>query len=1132
MSGGGTSGALMRSVDWAATPLGPIAGWPGSLKTAVGILLHSRNPMFLWWGADLIQFYNDAYVPSFGKGKHPAAMGQRGKDCWQEIWPTIWPQIDDVMRHGRASWNEDHLVPIIRNGRLEEVYWTYGYSPVLNDEGEIGGTLVVCTETTSRVIAQRRMRFSRDLAAATGVAPSIGAVLDSTLDLIRRDPQDVVFGLLYVNGGWERGPVLSRSVGVDDGARARIDSAFRTHLRQLHHGGSPVPIPAGVTVTGPTWPEPVSEVFVAPIAVGSSAPSGYVLYGLSPRLSFDAAYRDHLVQLAAQVAHAHARVDALRLRSVMEARDRFLVELDDAVRPLLAAEEITFTAARALGRHLAANRCAYATVEDDQDSFVLTGNYNNDVQSIVGRYRFRQFGEECLRLMRAGEPYVVTDSEDDPRIDETDKASYRFTTIRGVICVPILKAGRFVAAMAVHTKDPREWRTHEVELVQQVASRCWESIERARVTQSLRESERQFRELANSIANLAWMARPDGSIYWYNDQWYAYTGTTPEEMQGWGWERVHDSDVLPLVREQWLQSISTGTPFEMVFPLRGPDGSFRRFLTRVNPVRDSDGQVVQWFGTNTDVENERRATEANALLTERERIAREDAELQKRLLHSLFMQAPTLIAVLRGAAHVVELANPPVCRVWGRREEDILNRPLLDVLPEFEGQVFSSLLDEVYRSGVPHVGRETPAKLERGGDTPDTVYFDFVYSPFRNVHGEIEGVFVIASDVTDQVLARHQVDDLRQAAESANRAKDEFLAMLGHELRNPLSPILTALQLMKLRGDGASERERTVIERQVNHLTRLVDDLLDVSRIARGKVELKEEVVEIAEILAKAIEIASPLLEQRTHQVHVEAARRGLPVKGDPMRLAQVVSNLLTNAAKYTAPSGSISIRAGEEHGEVVLRVRDSGIGIAADVLPRVFDLFVQERQAIDRAQGGLGLGLTIVRNLVERHHGSVSAHSEGPGRGSEFIVRLPKAPVADVDGASASDPAPDSEEPGTGGLRILVVDDNEDGAEMLAMVLESRGHVTQVAHDAPSALRLAEHFAPQVAFLDIGLPVMDGYELAGRMRQIPGLERVRLIALTGYGQESDRRKSSAAGFDHHLVKPVDLEALDAVVVS
>jgi PAS domain S-box-containing protein len=821
-------------------------------------------------------------------------------------------------------------------------------------------------------------------------------------------------------------------------------------------------------------------------------------------------------------------------RKTLEARDRFLADVDERLRQLSDADAITITAARALGEHLHVNRCAYATVEQDEDTFELTGNYTDGVHSIVGRYTFRQFGQECLRLMRAGEPYVVFDAESDPRITVAERPSYEMTAIRAVICVPVLKAGRFVAAMAVHTVSRRAWDPDEVALVQRVASRCWESIERTRISHALRESEHVFRALANSIANLAWMARPDGWIYWYNDQWYEYTGTTPADMEGWGWEQVHDASTLPTVKERWQHSIATGTPFEMVFPLRGADGTFRRFLTRVNPVRDSRGQVVHWFGTNTDVENERRAAEVNAELRERERLARHEAELQKRLLYSLFMQAPTLIAVLRGPDHVVELANPPVCRIWGRTEEELLNHPLLEVLPELRDQVFPSLLSEVYETGVPYVGNEIPAILARKQGPPETVYFNFVYSPFRNADGAIAGIFVIASDVTEQVLARNQLNELREAAESANRAKDEFLAMLGHELRNPLSPILTALQLMKLRGSDASERERTVIERQVNHLTRLVDDLLDVSRIARGKVELKEEIVEIGEIVAKAIEIASPLLEQRTHTLNVQVDRRGLTVKGDSTRLSQVISNLLTNAAKYTAPGGHITIRTEEDGGDVVIRVRDDGMGIAPEVLPRVFELFVQERQAIDRSQGGLGLGLTIVRNLVERHGGRVSAHSEGPGKGSEFVVRLPRASVGPVVEERPRDSAilesvvsrPDDS------LRILVVDDNVDSAEMLAAALAAKGYDARVAHDAPGAMRIAGDFQPAVAFLDIGLPVMDGYELAVRLRERPELNGMKLVALTGYGQQSDRQKSREAGFDHHLVKPVDFTAVESVLAE
>jgi PAS domain S-box-containing protein len=653
--------------------------------------------------------------------------------------------------------------------------------------------------------------------------------------------------------------------------------------------------------------------------------------------------------------------------------------------------------------------------------------------------------------------------------------------------------------------------------------------QRALVTQELTESEHLFRALAHSIAHLAWMAAPDGRIYWYNDQWYAYTGATPGEMEGAGWERVHDPAVLPDMKQRWEHTIRTGTAFEMIFPIRAAEGTFRRFLTRANPVRDSRGKVVHWFGTNTDVEEERRATEANVVLREREQLARHEAELQKRLLHSLFMQAPTLIAVLRGPEHVVELANPPVCDVWGRTQVELLNRPLFDAMPELRDQVLCSPLRDVYRTGVPYVGTETPATFDRGGGLLETVYFNFVYSPFRNIEGDIEGIFVVASNVTEQVFGRNQVDDLREAAEAANSAKDEFLAMLGHELRNPLSPILTALHLMKLRGDESSERERTIIERQVNHLTRLVDDLLDVSRIVRGQIVLKREVVEIAKVVATAIEMSGPILESRAHTLSVDVPRESLTVQGDPTRLSQVVSNLLTNAAKYTAPGGHITMRADQVQGDVVLRVRDTGMGITRELLPSVFDMFVQARQAIDRSEGGLGLGLAIVRTLVECHGGSVSAHSDGLGHGSEFVITLPQVQVTATErgtGCERRHPLPAL----PGMARILIVDDNEDGAEMLSGVLQAQGYVTSVAHDGPAALRAAALFNPDIAVLDIGLPVMDGYELGARLREVPGLETLRLVALTGYGQESDRARTHSAGFQHHLVKPVNLDTIGTVL--
>jgi signal transduction histidine kinase len=378
-----------------------------------------------------------------------------------------------------------------------------------------------------------------------------------------------------------------------------------------------------------------------------------------------------------------------------------------------------------------------------------------------------------------------------------------------------------------------------------------------------------------------------------------------------------------------------------------------------------------------------------------------------------------------------------------------------------------------------------------------------------------------------ELLQREQA--ARERAEAANQAKDEFLAMLGHELRNPLSPILTAVQLLKLRGDAGSARECVIIERQAQHLVRLVDDLLDVSRITRGKVELRKQPTDIAAVINSAVEIASPLLEQKRHRLHLDVGRQ-LYVDGDAVRLSQVIANLLTNAARYTSAGGDIHVTAALADGAVVVKVRDNGIGIPAELLPRVFDLFVQGQRHSHGAQGGLGLGLTLVRTLVGMHGGTVRAESAGQNAGSAFTVRLPALSPAAVTSARRE---PAASAPAVGpGQRILIVDDNVDAGQLLSETLREQGHTTALAHDGPSALSLARAFQPELAILDIGLPVMDGYELATQLRATLGTDAPRMIALTGYGQEHDHQRSRDAGFIAHLVKPVDAHTLLQVIES
>jgi signal transduction histidine kinase/DNA-binding response OmpR family regulator len=365
---------------------------------------------------------------------------------------------------------------------------------------------------------------------------------------------------------------------------------------------------------------------------------------------------------------------------------------------------------------------------------------------------------------------------------------------------------------------------------------------------------------------------------------------------------------------------------------------------------------------------------------------------------------------------------------------------------------------------------------------------------------------------------------LYKDVERADRQKNEFLSMLAHELRNPLAPIRNAAEVLRLSGHEQPQVRwaREVIDRQLGHLVRLVDDLLDVSRITRGKIQLKLEPVDVGVVVGHAVEASRPVIEQAKHRLEVNLPPQPVWVNGDPARLTQVLTNLLNNAAKYTEEGGRIVLTLDREGGEAVIRVQDTGVGIPPEMLSAVFDLFTQVDRSLDRSQGGLGVGLTLVRRLVEMHGGVVEAHSEGLGQGAEFVVRLPA-----LTGAAAPPPVGNARPASaSGSLRILLVDDNTDGAESLATLLRLAGHETRVAHDGPEALGTAADFRPQVVVLDIGLPGMDGYEVARRLRADPKLGMVVLVAVTGYGRDRDRQRSREAGFDHHLVKPVEFAQL------
>ena len=654
---------------------------------------------------------------------------------------------------------------------------------------------------------------------------------------------------------------------------------------------------------------------------------------------------------------------------------RFLLALDDALRPLVAAHSITQTAAAMLGTFLKASRCVYAHGDPQLETFTLVGDYTDGVPSFIGRYRSEDFGAEFLRLSQLGMHYVVEDAETDPRVADVIQA-YRDVQMRAVVSVPVLKAGRFVGGMALHQNVPRAWQAQEIKLLELVANRCWESIERNRAAQASLESEAKFRTIANAMPQMVWSTLPDGYHDYYNQQWYDFTGVPQGSTDGAGWNDIFHPDEQDIAWERWRHSLATGETYEIQYRLRHHTGEYRWVLGRALPVHDEGGAIVRWMGTCTDIHAQKQAEE------------------------------------------------------------------------------------------------------------------------------ELRGM---------------------------NARKDEFLAMLAHELRNPLAPIASAAHLLKLAANNPARIEHAsdIITRQVRHMTALVDDLLDVSRVTRGLIELDKYPVDLKAIVASAIEQARPLIKSRGHALNLRMEASDPVVQGDRTRLVQVVANLLNNAAKYTAQGGEITLAVELHAGRARIAVTDNGIGIEDKLLPHVFDLFTQGARTPDRAQGGLGLGLALVKSIVTLHGGTVQAESAGLGKGSRFTICLPvlaeEVPVCEHPGQAA---------PAVRAARLLVVDDNVDAAESLAVLLQAEGHAVRVASDPYLALGMALAEPPDLYVLDIGLPNMDGYELSRRLHAQAPQSHAVFVALTGYGQAHDLVLSKAAGFDHHFVKPLDMARFRAILAE
>jgi len=915
LAGGGEMGALMRSLDWSTSSLGPPHLWPQALRTVVRLMLNTGHPTYIFWGPQGACLYNDAYRQSIGPERHPGSLGKPAFEVWEEIWDLIGPQIEQVRSGRGATWNVDHLVPITRHGKREEVYWTYSYSPI-DDEtapGGIGGVLVQCTETTQQVLAARQLAAERDRLA----------------QLFEQSPTFMVL----LRGPEHRVEIANPSFMALIGRREILGKTIAQAL-----------------------PEAVAQGYVALLDTVFATGEAFTANG--------------------------ARFE-LRLEPDGAVVDRYVDFVYQPVKGL-----------------------------DGKVSGIF-------VQGVD----------------------VTARAQADATLRESEA---RFRTA--------LKAGRMGSWITDHASGKRHWSREGMDLF---------GI-----------------DLVDGI----------GQVGGDNDE---YVGA------------LHPDDRH--LAQRYKELAARQDTFDAEYRIVRPDGTTLWLTGRGLVVeRGPQGQALRLVSIMADSTDRKLVEERFRLERERLDLALDAAQMGA---YDLNFREGTL------------WWSPETYRLFGVSAEQFVPTPesVLALIHPDDRDTFVRLrrkaIDE-HRPFVHELRIQRPNGSQIWVAHRGRAEYDERGAASRN--------FGVIMDISE----RKQVETMLR---DADRNKDNFIAMLAHELRNPLAPIRNAVTILRKSGpaDPTTTWCHEVIDRQVNQMARLLEDLLDVSRLSRGQLQLRLEPTSLAQVVDQAIEIAQPSIQAGEHAFIVTLHPRPLYVRGDVARLAQVLSNVLINAAKYTAPRGRIALSVEDAGEQVLVRVSDNGIGIAAHHLSTIFEMFAQVQTAGRHAQGGQGIGLSLARSLLELHGGTITAFSDGLGKGTEFQIRLPRlrpSPVGEP--ARTAEPAPPDD---TQSYRILVADDLRDSADSLASLLETFGHTVAVAYDGEQALELAESFRPDIAVLDLGMPKVDGYEACRRIRASAWGGSVILVAQTGWGQTHDLGRSRQAGFDHHAVKPIELDTLLAM---
>jgi PAS domain S-box-containing protein len=748
-------------------------------------------------------------------------------------------------------------------------------------------------------------------------------------------------------------------------------------------------------------------------------------------------------------------------------------------------------------------------------------------------------------IVRTGRSEIIPEITEPLLLETVKDDEYRRILrdlgVKSYIGVPLQTRGKTLGAMTfTAAESAHRYELADLRLAEDLGQRAAIAIENASLYSDLKAADRQLRIVTESMSTPVTRCGRDFRYLWVNKPYAEWIGRPADEIMGRPIGDVLGDKAFEQLRPHFERVLrGEKVQYEEAVNFRGLG---RRWINAVySPTFDGAGVPDGWVAVVLDIDERKRTEQTvRTLLRISERL---NSTLDvDELLGILVEEAIHLVGAESGVAGL-HMTEGMVCHKYYQNGRPV---PMEYCWPAKRG-----LPGWVLEHKVPYLTNDTSTDHQiLHAWCAQFGVRSALCMPILNSRQEVLGFFEIhnkeggfvasdqekllavsqaASVAIQNALAYSRVQQAEESLREADRRKDEFLAMLAHELRNPLAPIRNALHVMKMAGTNspAAEQSRQMMERQVRHLIRLVDDLLDVSRIMRGRIELRKEPVELAAILAHAVETAQPILDSRQQELVRSVPTESVWLDADPTRLAQVVGNLLHNAAKFSQKAGRVWLTSERRGEEAVVRVRDEGAGIPAALLPHLFELFVQGSSSLERSQGGLGIGLTVVRKLVELHGGKVTAHSDGPGNGSEFIVHLPilQGRPGQFEDGSPSDTVRQSTS-----RRVLVVDDNVDAAQSIATLLQLWGYEVRVAHSGQEALPTAETFQPEVVLLDIGLPGMDGYEIAQRLRAQTGFEETILIALTGYGQEGDRCRSKDAGFDHHVTKPVEPDVLQKLL--